>query len=90
MANRGAIRGLHHLNENLHEFCLQSGYGIFESRNFVGAWSRILNGNFDTSLLAKDGVHLNRKGIEAMSSSIINYISHAENNFGYFHKYDIQ
>ena len=58
------------------EFCAESGFGLIQCLAF-----KRVKGMIDTSLYARDGVHLSFKGVEALLNSVIKHLT-------YEHKYD--
>ena len=67
----GKLPGIRHLNNYVSSFCHENNIELIWAQEF----SVIINGpEHVRSLFARDGVHLNRKGIELMTAAVKHYI----------------
>ena len=65
------LPGIRHLNNYVSSFCHENNIELIWAQDF----SVIFNGpEYVRSLFARDGVHLNRKGIELMTAAVKHYI----------------
>ena len=67
--NLGLIRGINVINYLVADFCAANGYGFLQCTRFLQ-----LNGNLDMSLFARDGIHVSRKGAEALFTSFSHHL----------------
>ena len=68
---RPVIAGIRHVNDVIMEYCMDNDFDII----FTPEFSLFLNDyNFVRHLFAVDGIHLNRSGIEIMTSAICEYM----------------